>query len=60
MTAQAGMPQQMHPDFYMMQNQSGQQRVPPMHMAPSQMQQVSKETYFLKSLFKSRLFLYKK
>jgi hypothetical protein len=37
-------PQQMHPDFYMMQQQqvNQQQRVPPvnMHMAPSQMQQV--------------------
>lgn len=34
-----GMPQQVHPDFYMMQ-QEGQQRVPPMHMANSQMPQV--------------------
>lgn len=41
MMHQGGMPQQqMHPDFYMMQQQGGQQRVPPMHMAPSQMQQV--------------------
>lgn len=39
---QGGMQAQgaMHPDFYMMQ-QGGQQRVPPIHMASSQMQQVS-------------------